>query len=151
MTDEVWDYVFSPSDPVPQLPANAPITKEQGLALRREFTYFYPMDLRSSGKDLIPNNLTFCVYVHSTLFAEEYWPRAMRANGHLMLNAQKMSKSTGNFLTMSDAVAKFGADATRIALAEAGDGIEDANFDEKVANAGIMRLRTLIDWCEVSL
>ena len=62
-----------------------------------------------------------------------------------------MSKSTGNSLTLREAVDKFGADATRIALADAGDGIEDANFDEKNANAHILRLHTLIDWCEEML
>ncbi|THH16220.1 hypothetical protein EW146_g4386 [Bondarzewia mesenterica] len=54
-----------------------------------------------------------------------------------MLNGKKMSKSTGNSLTMRQGVEKFGADATRLALADAGDGIEDANFDEKNANANI--------------
>jgi leucyl-tRNA synthetase len=32
------------------------------------------------------------------------WPRAFRANGHLMLNHEKMSKSTGNFLTLEDSI-----------------------------------------------
>jgi len=59
-----------------------------------------------------------------------------------------MSKSTGNFLTIQGAVAKFGADATRIALADAGDGIEDANFEETVANANILKLFELRKWCE---
>ena len=67
-----------------------------------------------------------------------------------MLNGEKMSKSTGNSLTLKDSISKFGADATRIALADAGDGIEDANFDETVANATILRLYTLIEWCDVS-
>ena len=107
------------------------------------------MDIRSSGKDLIPNHLTFCIYVHAALFPENMWPRSMRANGHLLLNSKKMSKSTGNFLTLKESVAKFGADATRLALATAGDGIEDANFDEEVANASILRLYKLADWCKV--
>jgi isoleucyl-tRNA synthetase len=59
-----------------------------------------------------------------------------------------MSKSTGNFLTLRDAVKKYGADATRIALADAGDAIEDANFEETVANSSILRLFTLKQWCE---
>jgi len=63
-------------------------------------------------------------------------------------NGEKMSKSTGNFLTIQGAVAKFGADATRIALADAGDGIEDANFEETVANANILKLFELRKWCE---
>ena len=59
-----------------------------------------------------------------------------------------MSKSKGNTLTMRQGVEKFGAGATRLTLADAGDGIEDANFDEKTANASILRLHTLIGWCE---
>jgi len=147
MTDEVFEYVFGDGP----FPDPSPITLEQGQALKREFNYFYPMDIRSSGKDLIPNHLTFAVYNHAALFDEKYWPRSMRANGHLMLNGKKMAKSTGNSLTMRDSVEKFGADASRLALADAGDGIEDANFDEKTANAAILRLHTLMDWSEEML
>ena len=118
--------------------------------MKHEFNYFYPLDIRSSGKDLIPNHLTFAIYNHAAIFPENKWPLSMRTNGHLMLNGKKMSKSTGNSLTLREAVEKFGADATRLALADAGDGIEDANFDEKTANANILRVHTLIDWCEVS-
>ncbi len=45
---------------------------------------------------------------------------------HLMLNGKKMSKSTGNFLTMREATKKYGADAMRGSLADAGDDITDA-------------------------
>jgi len=34
-----------------------------------------------------------------------------------------MSKSTGNFPTLKDAVEKYGVDATRVALADAGDAV----------------------------
>jgi leucyl-tRNA synthetase len=57
-----------------------------------------------------------------------------------------MSKSTGNFLTLQQAVEKFGADATRFNLADAGDTIEDANFIEANANATILRLYGMIEW-----
>ena len=74
--------------------------------------------------------------------------KSIRCNGHLLLNGDKMSKSTGNFLTLRDAIEKYGADATRIALADAGDGVEDANFEESVANSNILRLYNLKDWIE---
>ena len=144
LTDEVWEFILGDGE----LGADSPVPREKAEVMRREFRYFYPMDLRSSGKDLITNHLTFCVYVHAALFPEELWPRAMRANGHLMLNGAKMSKSTGNTLSLRQAVEKFGADAARVSLADAGDGIEDANFEEKTANANILRLHTLIDWCD---
>ncbi|KAI0651318.1 leucine-tRNA ligase [Trametes meyenii] len=144
MTDEVWDYVLNDGP----WPEPAPLPKEKADAMRHEFEYFYPFDVRSSGKDLIPNHLTFCVYNHAALFPEEKWPLSMRTNGHLMVNGQKMSKSKGNSMTMRQCIEKFGADATRLCLADAGDGIEDANFDEKTANANILRLHTLIGWCD---
>jgi leucyl-tRNA synthetase len=127
------------------------ISKESLQAMRREFEYFYPLDVRVSGKDLIQNHLTFFLYIHIALFPQEYWPRGVRSNGHLLLNGEKMSKSTGNFLTLKDSVDKYGADATRIAFADAGDGIEDANFDETVANSNILRLHALKDFLEEAI
>ncbi|KAN0064710.1 cytosolic leucyl tRNA synthetase [Thecaphora frezii] len=143
LTDAMWDFILGDA----AYPADTKVPREKAEVLRREFRYFYPMDLRSSGKDLIPNHLTFCAYVHAAIFPEHHWPRAFRANGHLMLNGKKMSKSTGNSLTLRQSVEKFGADATRLSLADAGDAIEDANFEEKTANANILRLHTLIEWC----
>jgi leucyl-tRNA synthetase len=64
-------------------------------------------------QDLITNHLSFALYHHVALFPKEFWPRGFRVNGHLMLNGQKMSKSTGNFLTLRQAIEKFGADASK--------------------------------------
>lgn len=146
MTDDVWDYVFARRDrsDLPQ----SDISKHALQTLRRHFDYWYPLDMRTSGKDLIQNHLTFNLYVHAAIFPRENWPRSFRVNGHLLLNSEKMSKSTGNFLTMAGAVEKFGADATRIALADAGDEISDANFEETVANSNILKLFELRKWCE---
>lgn len=122
MTDEIWDYVLGSA----QYPEGASLPLEKAAQLKYNFQYFYPMDLRSSGKDLINNHLTFCIYIHAAIFPEKHWPRAMRTNGHLMLNGKKMSKSTGNFLTLKEATKKYGADAMRLSLADAGDEITDA-------------------------
>jgi leucyl-tRNA synthetase len=148
MSDEVWDYVFARRDLDDDAIAATGISKPSLQTMRREFEYWYPLDIRVSGKDLINNHLTFFLYIHIAMFSPEYWPRSIRANGHLMLNGNKMSKSTGNFLTLEDTVKKYGADASRIALADAGDGVEDANFEEAVANSNILRLHTLKEWCE---
>jgi leucyl-tRNA synthetase len=148
MTDEVWDAVFARRDLEEDVVKSTNIPIETLQAMRREFEYWYPLDMRCSGKDLIPNHLTFFLYIHIAIFPPEYWPRSIRINGHLMLNGEKMAKSTGNFMTLNETVRKYGADASRIALADAGDGIEDANFEESVANSSILRLFTLKEWCE---
>lgn len=59
-----------------------------------------------------------------------------------------MSKSTGNFLTLKQTVEKFGAGAARVAIADAGDAIEDANFEETVTNKTILKLYELRKWLE---
>jgi leucyl-tRNA synthetase len=148
MTDEVWDYVFARRDFNDNILKESGISKEGLGSMRREFEYWYPLDIRVSGKDLIPNHLTFFLYIHLAIFPQEYWPRGIRANGHLLLNGEKMSKSTGNFMTLDDMVKKYGADACRIAFADAGDGVTDANFEEDVADNNILRLFTLREWCE---
>ena len=145
MTDEIWEYNFIDGP----WPAGASLPKEKADALKHEYEYFYPFDVRSSGKNLI--NKHFAVYNHAVIFPESKWPLSMRANGHILWNGQKMSKSKGNSLTLREAVEKFGADATRLAMADAGDGIEDANFEEKNANANILGIHTLLLWREVSL
>ena len=59
-----------------------------------------------------------------------------------------MSKSTGNFMTLSEALTTFGADAMRFCLADSGDSIEDANFVVSVADNAILRLYTFVMWCK---
>lgn len=146
MTPEVWDYVFLGAD----LPQGCPIPEETLHRMRREFEYWYPFDLRVSGKDLIQNHLTFCLYSHTAVWAErkDLWPRGMRCNGHLLLNAEKMSKSTGNFKTLAQAVAEYSADAMRMALADAGDSMDDANFEHQTSNGAILRLTKELAWIE---
>ncbi|GAN02209.1 leucyl-tRNA synthetase [Mucor ambiguus] len=144
LIDADWDYIFK----IGEYSSESTIPQVTLDRLRREYEYFYPLDLRASGKDLIPNHLTFFMYNHTAIFPESMWPRGIRSNGHLMLDSKKMSKSTGNFMTMNDAIIKYGADATRFALADAGDTVEDANFEDSTANAAILRLHTLLDWIE---
>ncbi|GAW13850.1 hypothetical protein ANO14919_032400 [Xylariales sp. No.14919] len=145
MTDEVWDFVLARTA---KLPSDSDISQPVLNTMRHEFQYWYPLDLRVSGKDLIQNHLTFFLYIHVALWPSKYWPRGIRVNGFVLLNGEKMAKSTGNFLTLRETVDKFGADAARVALADAGDAVDDANFSESVANAAILKLYELRQWLE---
>lgn len=39
---------------------------------------------------------------------------------------------------------------TRMTLADAGDGLEDANFVFEMADAGLLRLYSQVEWIKVS-
>ncbi|CAH8449805.1 unnamed protein product [Heterobilharzia americana] len=156
MTPEVWDYIFlgiGTPDNLVKLQRHSSISTTALKRLREEFLFWYPVDLRVSGKDLVPNHLTYYLYNHTAVWPNEpnLWPASIRANGHLLLNSNKMSKSTGNFLTLSDAVDKYSADGIRLALADAGDSLDDANMKEEMAEAGLLRLYGLLDWFTMTL
>ncbi|XP_057990057.1 leucine--tRNA ligase, cytoplasmic isoform X1 [Hevea brasiliensis] len=144
MTDEVWNFIIC-GGPYPK---SSTISSSILDKMKQEFEYWYPFDLRVSGKDLIQNHLTFSIYNHTAIMQKHHWPRGFRCNGHIMLNSEKMSKSTGNFRTIRQAIEEFSADATRFSLADAGDGVDDANFVFETSNAAILRLTKEISWME---
>ncbi|KAK3795418.1 hypothetical protein RRG08_031765 [Elysia crispata] len=145
LTPEVWDYVLLKDKPYP---SGCDIPQSTLDKLKREFEYWYPVDDRMSGKDLISNNLTYYIYGHTAMWPDDQskWPKAIRANGHLLINSKKMSKSTGNFCTLKEAIDRFSADGMRLTLAGAGDGVEDANFVEEEAEHGLLSLHSFLEW-----
>ena len=147
MTDEVFDYIFLGKPYVPK-----GINVEHLNEMRREFEYWYPMDLRCSGKDLIGNHLTMALYNHAAIWNDhKKMPRGYFCNGWMLLNDNPMSKRMGNFITLSDSVDKFTADSCRLTLADSGDTIDNGNFKEVNANANILNLYNLGKWFEKEL
>ncbi|OAG29044.1 leucyl-tRNA synthetase [Nematocida displodere] len=140
-----WEAIFGEEDAYEAgLKGKTPGTAEAITKMREEFRYFYPVDMRVSGKDLTNNHLLFFIYNHVSLFGREFWPANIFTNGHIMLDNQKMSKSTGNFLTGDEAIEIFGADAVRLTLASCGDTNQDSNFSQQTCNAAVLRIHKLV-------
>jgi len=146
LTEEVLDYIFCLAE---EPPASATISREVLQKMKNEFRFWYPVDLRCSGRDLIQNHLTMSLFNHAAVWEDSsLWPQGFYCNGHVMVDAEKMSKSKGNFMTLEEAIATYSADATRIACADSGDGLQDANFSRDTAAKSILRLTTLQSWVE---
>ncbi|RLE40035.1 leucine--tRNA ligase [Candidatus Woesearchaeota archaeon] len=136
INDEFFDYVF--------LGIGKP-KRDEWRQLREEFLYWYPFDFRNSGKDLLNNHLPFMLFNHTAIFPREYWPRGIGINGFLTVDGEKMSKSKGNFLLMRQVVEQYGPDTTRITILSGGEGIDDCNWDSKLAES--MKTK-LLEWLE---
>jgi leucyl-tRNA synthetase len=67
LTPEVWDYIFFKNAKLPK----TSIDKAKLDLLRNEFQAWYPVDLRASGKDLVPNHLTYYIYNHAAIWPDE--------------------------------------------------------------------------------
>jgi len=128
LTPEVFDYVFYGKGKPQELSKKTGISVDLLDAMRTEFLYWYPFDLRNSAKELVPNHLTFCIFHHAALFPPQHWPKAIGVNGMLMVEGQGMHKSKGNFITMKGAVDRYGADATRCALLLGAEGMDDPDW-----------------------
>eukprot|EP00435_Cladocopium_sp_Y103_P005585 s1260_g1.t2 len=143
LTDEVWDFVFL-NGPMPK---KSKIPQKLMEKMRKEFRFWYPMDLRVSGKDLIQNHLTMALYNHACVWEKEpeLWPKSFFCNGWLLVNNEKMSKSKGNFFTVDEIIKLYSADTVRLAMANSGDTLEPANFDQTVCNKAVLTLAVFLD------
>jgi len=113
---------------------------------RNEFNYWYPYDLRISGKDLIQNHLSFSLFNHTAMFSEDKWPKGFAVNGWVLVEGEKMSKSKGNFFTLKELTAKYGADVVRFTLCNAGEGLDDPNWEISFAETAGKKLSNWISF-----
>jgi len=151
LTPDVLDYILLGKGSPANIAKAAKITEKRIRELRTEFTYWYPVDLRNSGKDLIPNHLTFFAFHHAALFPEKYWPRGFGINGMILIEGKRMSKTKGNFVTWQGALEKYGADAFRLALALTADGMDDADWRDRAALDAKGKVESIIPFVKKNL
>lgn len=97
-------------------------------SIRDEFRYYYPLDSRHSGRDLVPNHLSFFIFNHSIIFPKSQWPKQIVVNGSVLMDGKKMSKSMGNIIPLRDTIRQFNADSIRVAMLILGELLQDVDF-----------------------
>ncbi|NPV62932.1 MAG: leucine--tRNA ligase [Methanotrichaceae archaeon] len=125
---EFFDYIFMDKGTAEDVARVTGIAQETVQQIHNDFFYWYPVDLRTSGKDLVANHLLFFLYHHVAIFPQELWPRALAVNGFVSLEGQKMSKSKGPLLTLRQAVAENGADVTRLYILGNAEYTQDVDW-----------------------
>ena len=96
--------------------------------IREEFKYYYPLDSRHSGRDLVPNHLSFFIFNHSIIFPKPLWPKQIVVNGSVLMDGKKMSKSMGNIIPLRSTIKQFNADSIRVAMLVLGELLQDVDF-----------------------
>jgi len=126
---EFWDYVLLGRGNAEDVARIIGVNAEEIKKIRDEFLYWYPLDIRVSGKDLIPNHLTFFVFNHVALFPQQLWPKGIVTNGWVLIKQQKMSKSARNIIPLRSLIEEYGADIIRLILALNAEVYQDENID----------------------
>ncbi|MHC1597787.1 MAG: leucine--tRNA ligase, partial [Methermicoccaceae archaeon] len=143
ITKPVLDYILLGEQTLEDVPEQY---RDVVRATRGEFEYWYPVDLRTSGKDLVANHLLFFIFHHVAIFPRELWPRAIAVNGFVSLEGQKMSKSKGPLLTLKRAVSEHGADTTRLYILSNAELVQDADWKSESVRSMGRHLQRFYDW-----
>ena len=140
LPNEFFDYVFLGQGDAGKVSAATKIEKNIVEEIRKEFLYFYPLDSRHSGRDLVPNHLTFFIFNHCAIFPKELWPKQIVVNGSMLMEGKKMSKSFGNIIPLRQAIKSYGADPLRVAIMATAELLQDADFGRDLVRTFTERL-----------
>ena len=147
LSKEFFDHIFLGNGNSKKVSELTKIPKEIIDDIRNEFSYFYPVDSRHSGRDLVPNHLTFFVLNHVAIFPEENWPLQIVVNGSVLMDGKKMSKSMGNIIPLRQAIRDYGADPIRLAIIISAELLQDADFNLESVSGIKNKLVLLLEEC----
>lgn len=147
LTEEVFDYVMLGLGDADHA-SKSGISKSVLEAMKRELDYYYPLDIRHSGRDLVPNHLTFFVFNHVAIFPKEKWPKQIAVNGSVLMEGKKMSKSFGNIIPLRQAIGKYGADPLRLTILGTAELLQDADISLEHVKTLNERLERIVSSAE---
>lgn len=147
LSPEFFDYIFLSKGDVNSISSITELTVDAINQIKKEFEYFYPVDSRHSGRDLVPNHLTFFVLNHVAIFPESNWPKEIVVNGSVLMNGSKMSKSMGNIIPLRKAIQDYGADPIRLAIIISAELLQDADFNMESVSGIQNKLESLYNEC----
>ncbi len=135
LIDDALDYILLGKGNPEEIEKESGINTKNIIKMRNEFEYWYPVDSRHSGRDLVQNHLPFFIYNHLAIFGEEMLPKQIVLNGFIRVGGKKMSKSLRNIYPLEKAIRQFGVDPIRVALSSSAQIIQDTDFDPRSVEA----------------
>ena len=128
LNDNFFDYVLLGKNNRDTVAMESKISNQLLEKIRNEFEYFYPVDSRHSGRDLVPNHLAFFIFNHAAIFPKNKWPKQIVVNGSVLMEGKKMSKSLGNIIPLRHAIEEYGADSIRLTMLASAEILQDSDF-----------------------
>ena len=127
LTEAFFDYVFLGRGEAPRL---AGVPGAVAEACRRDFLYWYPLDVNLGGKEHKTVHFPAFIKNHVGILEEPHWPRGIFVN-FWVTSAQgdKLSKSKGGAQPVAELAATFGVDALRLYYAHAAAPWLDIEWD----------------------
>ena len=147
LTREFFDYVLLDKGDITLAASTSKLSEDVIDTMKKEFKYFYPVDSRHSGRDLVQNHLSFFVLNHVAVFHKKLWPQEIVVNGSVMMDGAKMSKSMGNIIPLRTAIREHGADPIRLAIISSAELLQDADFNMESVFGIQNKLESMLEEC----
>jgi len=147
LTRELFDYILLDKGDLSLAVSTSKLSEDVINTMKKEFQYFYPVDSRHSGRDLVQNHLSFFVLNHVAIFEKKYWPKEIVVNGSVMMDGAKMSKSMGNIIPLRTAIREHGADPIRLAIISSAELLQDADFNMESVYGISNKIEALLEEC----
>lgn len=147
LSREFFDYILLDKGDIVKVANTSKLSEDIINTIKKEFSYFYPVDSRHSGRDLVQNHLSFFVLNHVAIFEKNLWPQEIVVNGSVMMNGAKMSKSMGNIIPLRSAIKEHGADPIRLAIISSAELLQDADFNMDSVSGIQNKLESLLETC----
>jgi leucyl-tRNA synthetase len=126
MDDNFFDYVFLNEGGSPEK------KKKLWNEIKREFDYWYPVDINLGGKEHKTVHFPVFLMNHVAILPPNKWPNGIFVNWWIIQRGkEKISKSKGGAEPIPGAAKKYGVDPMRLYYAHAGSPYIDIEWDDR--------------------
>lgn len=130
LTEEFFDYIYLGKEP-----KRAENKKAIWDVIKKEFDYFYPLNINLGGKEHKTVHFPVFLMNHVAILPKDKWPKGIFVNWWVTSKgSDKISKSKGGAVPIPDAIEKYGVDAMRLYYAHIGSPHVDVAWDETVVH-----------------
>jgi len=140
MNDEFFDYIFL---------GNGKPRNETWEKIRKDFEYWYPVDINLGGKEHKTVHFPVFIMNHVAIMEKKYWPKGIFVNWWVtQQKGEKISKSKGGAEPIPGATKKYGVDAMRLYYAHASSPFVDVEWNDDLVEQYKKRLIKIYDLFE---
>jgi len=121
LTPEFFDYVYLDKGDIVDLSKKTSVDSIVLKQMQDEFSYWYPVDHRHTAIMHISNHLSFYIFHHVAIFPKKHWPRIISLIEPVIIEGQKMGKSKGNVISLTEIQKNYSADLFRFYISHGAD------------------------------
>ncbi len=141
MDDALFDHVFLGKGDIEGFD---PERRDVIQSCRRDFLYWYPLDINLGGKEHKTVHFPVFLMNHVAIMEPEHWPRGLFVHWWVtMSGGDKISKTKGGAEPIPDAIREYGVDAMRLYYCHVGSANMDVEWQKDTVSHYRARMRRI--------